>query len=397
MNTEVYPYINARIEKMRLIMAEKNIDTVVISSPENVFYFSNFNPIIFSHPAFVILRQKADPCLLVHCIRHDHAQDEGAIKDIRLFGKWGNHVSLGMNPVDAIKSLVGNDKNSVGVEGDYISANMLEKLKSSINIRRIIDISHAVKLLKIIKDAYEIARIRQAAELVDSGVETAIEELERGNSEAGACTEGQYGMRKLWQEKFPQYEVSGFGSSEGAQIDSLVLWSMANSRIAYGCDCPKNYIPVHGDLVLPMSWARIGGYAAEIERAVMVGRVDAARADAYDAMLAAREAVFAILRPGVVFEDLYRVAMQQFENAGFGNILPGRCGHGIGLSTHEFPSLTLGNKIALQPGMIFTVEPGLMTKTLGGVRHSDTVLITENGYEILTKLRNGKIVIKANQ
>lgn len=394
MNNESYPFVCKRIEKMRLIMAEKSIDTIIVSSPENVFYLSNFNPIIFSHPAFIILHKQEEPYLLVHCIRHDHAQDEGAIKNIKLFGKWGDNVSLGMEPVDAIKSLIGNDSHCVGVEGDYISMNMLEKLKSSISIQRIIDISYDLKMMKIIKDAYEIARIRQAAELVDAGVEKAVEELEQGNSEAGACTEGQYKMRRLWQEKFSQYEVSGFGSSEGAQIDSLVLWCMANERIAYGCDCPQNYIPAQGDLVLPMSWARIGGYAAEIERSVIVGKVDSIRMKAYDAMLAAREAIFDVLRPGIAFEELYKTAMQQFENAGFGNILPGRCGHGIGLSTHEFPSLALGNKIALQPGMIFTVEPGLMSKALGGVRHSDTVLITEDGYEILTKMRRGKITIK---
>jgi Xaa-Pro aminopeptidase len=116
MNREVHPFIGARIEKMRLIMAEKNIDTVIISSPENVFYFSNFNPIIFSHPAFVILTKKADPYLLVHCIRHDHARDEGAIEDIKLFGKWGDHVSVGMDPVEAIKSLTGGESNCVGVK-----------------------------------------------------------------------------------------------------------------------------------------------------------------------------------------------------------------------------------------------------------------------------------------
>jgi Xaa-Pro aminopeptidase len=145
-----------------------------------------------------------------------------------------------------------------------------------------------------------------------------------------------------------------------------------------------------------MSWGRIGGYAAEIERSVIVGGVDAMKEKAYDAMLAARQAVFALLRPGAVFEELYKAAMHQFEQAGFGSILPGRCGHGIGLSTHEFPSLATGNQIRLRPGMVFTVEPGLMTKALGGVRHSDTVLITGDGYELLTKLRNDKIVIKAS-
>jgi len=145
---------------------------------------------------------------------------------------------------------------------------------------------------------------------------------------------------------------------------------------------------------LPMSWARIGGYAAENERSVAVGELHALRRRAYDSMLQAREEVFTRLRPGILFEELYLAAMKVFEDAGFTSILPGRCGHGIGLSTHEFPSVTSGNKIRLEPGMVFTVEPGLMTKDWGGVRHSDTVLVTEDGYELLTKFRRDKITIK---
>ena len=91
-----------------------------------------------------------------------------------------------------------------------------------------------------------------------------------------------------------------------------------------------------------------------------------------------------MLRPGAIFEDLYFAAMKEYEDAGFGSILPGRCGHGMGLSTHEFPSVTKGNKAPLAPGMILTVEPGLMSAELGAVRNSDTVLITEDGFEFLT-------------
>ena len=111
-------------------------------------------------------------------------------------------------------------------------------------------------------------------------------------------------------------------------------------------------------------------------------------------MLRARDKIFKMLRPGIIFEDLYFTAMKEYEDAGFGSILPGRCGHGMGLSTHEFPSVTRGNKVALEPGMILTVEPGLMSARLGAVRNSDTVLITQDGFEFLTHSPRNKIVIK---
>lgn len=386
--------VNARIEKLKTQMIADNIDVAIIARPENVFYFSNFNPIINSHPVYVIVNLRKDHCLLTHCIRNDHARAEGAISNVQLYGKWGANIALAMNPIDAMRELLGTEPIRLGIEGDYASTNWLKEILTKLNVAEVSDIDGKISMLKTIKDAYEIDCLRKSAALVDCGVKTAISCLDSGATEAEACTEGQYQMRKMWHERFPNYEVCGFGSSEGAQIDSLVVWSMANERIAYGCDCPQAYVPKAGDLVLPMSWARIGGYAAENERSVMVGTVDALRSRAYEAMLRARSELFSILRPGTLFEELYFAAMKVFEDAGFSSILPGRCGHGMGLSTHEYPSLTKGNKIPLSPGMVFTVEPGLMTKDWGGVRHSDTVLVTEDGYELLTKLRRDTIVIK---
>lgn len=258
--------VNARIEKLKQIMIDKKIDTAIIARPENVFYFSNFNPIINSSPAYVIISLKRDTCLLVHCIRNDHAHRDGSIENIQLYGKWGANEGLAMNAIDAMAILQEGTTGCLGIEGDYASINWLKALQSKINIIKISDIAGDVGMLKIIKDAYEIECLRKSAALVDCGVETAISCLAAGANEAEACTEGQYNMRKLWQRRFPEYEVSGFGSSEGAQIDSLAVWSMANERIAYGCDCPQAYRPVPGDLVLPMAWARINGYAAENER-----------------------------------------------------------------------------------------------------------------------------------
>jgi Xaa-Pro aminopeptidase len=389
-----YNYVNARIEKLKQKMLAQKLDVAIIARPENVFYLSNFNPIINSHPAYVIVSLKNETCLLVHCIRNDHARTEGSIENVQLYGKWGANIALAMNATDAIAALVGNTAIHLGIEEDYASISWVKDIRSKLRVEQLSDIAKDISMIKTIKDAYEIDCLRKSAALVDCGVATAIDCIDAGANEAEACTEGQYQMRKMWHQCFQDYEVSGFGSSEGAQIDSLVVWSMSNERIAYGCDCPQAYVPVSGDLVLPMSWARIGGYATENERTVMVGETDAFRHRAYDAMLRAREELFAILRPGTLFETLYIAAMKVFEDAGFSSILPGRCGHGIGLSTHEFPSLTSGNKIPLAPGMVFTVEPGLMAREWGGVRHSDTVLVTENGYELLTKLHRDKIIIK---
>ena len=310
------------------------------------------------------------------------------------YGKWGATQAVAMDAMDAMRELLGGGPLTVGVEGDYASMNFLDRLKTKLQVKGYVDIAQDAVDLRLIKDPHEIKMCRISGELVDLGVTRAIEALEGGASEAQAATEGQYAMRNRWQEKYQQYEVSGFSNSETADIDTFVVWCMSNERLNYGCDCPTGYVPMPGDLTMPMSWARIAGYNVENERTVIVGHVNEERTRAYDAMLRARDNIFRMLRPGAIFEDLYFAAMKEYEDAGFGSILPGRCGHGMGLSTHEFPSVTKGNKAPLAPGMILTVEPGLMSAELGAVRNSDTVLITEDGFEFLTNSPRDKIIIK---
>ena len=390
---ELRGYVQQRIEKMRQAMERKGVDVTIMTRPENIFYFSNFNPIIISHvPHFIITHD--DAYLLVHSIRRDHAVNEGAVDKVLCYGKWGAVQPVAMDAFDAMRELLGNGELIVGVEGDYASMNFLANLRTKLNVKSFVDISQDAVNLRLIKDPHEIKLCRISGELVDLGVTRAIDALAGGASEAQAATEGQYAMRNRWHEKYQQYEVSGFSNSETADIDTFVVWCMSNERLNYGCDCPTGYVPMPGDLTMPMSWARIGGYNVENERTVIVGWVNEERTRAYDAMLRARDNIFKMLRPGAIFEDLYFAAMKEYENAGFSSILPGRCGHGMGLSTHEFPSVTKGNKAALAPGMILTVEPGLMSAQLGAVRNSDTVLITEDGFEFLTNSPRDKIVIK---
>ncbi len=390
---EVKHFIDHRIESLKAKLAEKGLDTAIIMKPENAFYFSNFNAVINSHPTFIIVSIKKGVCLLVHCIRCDHAKEEGAVENVQLYGTWGANSSLAMDPVDAMREILGDEPIRLGLELDYVNFRLHQDICKKLNLLMEEDISSSINMMKVIKDEYEISCIRKSAHLVDVGVETAIRCLEQGYSEACASTEGQYQMRRTWSELYPDTEVCGFGTSEGGMIDSLHVWCLSNAHIAYGCDCPKHYIPIDGDLTLPMAWAKTNGYHAENERTIIVNNLDSFKNNAYQAMLEARQAVFDRMKPGITFEALYLSAATVFTNFGFGDCLPGRVGHGVGCSAHEFPSLAKGNTIPLAQGMVVTVEPGLMEKAWGGVRHSDTVLITDTGYECLTKLTKNKITI----
>ena len=94
---ELRGYVKERIRKMQDVMARKGVDVTILMRPENVFYFSNFNPILISHvPYFILTRD--DAFLLVHCIRHDHAVNEGAVDKVLCYGKWGATQAAAPSP-----------------------------------------------------------------------------------------------------------------------------------------------------------------------------------------------------------------------------------------------------------------------------------------------------------
>lgn len=384
MREQIYNTIINRVEKLKAYMVKENLDGVIISSPENVFYFSHFNPIIVSRKSLIYIEWDKEPVLITHALRGEHASRDSVLRNISLYGNWGSRISCGDDEFSALAEYLSRRAMCIGLEEDYISYSFMKQLRYYFKNCKFFDVTNQLHKMRGIKDYLEISRIRDASYLVSLGMKQVIEALQSGASEIEACTTGQYAMREEWGKRYHKYEISGFGSAGSALFDGLNMWCLTNERITHGCDCSTAYIPNKGDIVLPMGWARLDGYVAEIERCILVEPVSQDKQDVFNAALWAREGIYKILQPGITLGELYDMAAKIFSKKGFNNFLPGRCGHGIGLAAHEFPSISKNNRTVVQPGMVFTVEPGLMVPGLGGARLSDTVLITKNGYEILT-------------
>jgi len=101
-------------------------------------------------------------------------------------------------------------------------------------------------------------------------------------------------------------------------------------------------------------------------------------------VVAAQEVAVAALRPGVPCADVDRAVLDYFDAVGIRDLWSQHTGHGIGLRNHEAPFLDVGDHTPVEPGMVLTIEPGVYKEGLGGFRHSDTVVVTEDGIEILT-------------
>ena len=130
--------------------------------------------------------------------------------------------------------------------------------------------------------------------------------------------------------------------------------------------------------------ARFNDYPADITRTFCLGEPTAQKRAMYDAVYGANKAAREFARAGVSCEAVDRVARDVIEAAGLGEYFMHRLGHGLGLSVHELPNIVAGNKQLLQPGMVFTIEPGVYIPGVGGVRIEDNVVVTDNGIDVLT-------------
>jgi Xaa-Pro dipeptidase len=178
----------------------------------------------------------------------------------------------------------------------------------------------------------------------------------------------------------PEYEgqqASSDGASAGyrGQIGLRSAWAHA---VAHNLEFHE------GDVLVTETAAPVWGYNAELERAMIVGAPTDEMRRLFDHAVAAQQVAFDALRPGVTCADVDRAVLGYFEANDLVPYWRQHVGHAIGLRNHEAPFLDVGDHTPVEPGMVFTIEPGLYSETVGGFRHSDTVVVTPDGIDVLT-------------
>lgn len=140
-----------------------------------------------------------------------------------------------------------------------------------------------------------------------------------------------------------------------------------------------------GDVLVSETGAPVWGYQAELERAMVVGPPTERMRFLFEHMLESQRVAFDAIRPGASCADVDAAVLRYFERNDLQRYWRQHTGHGTGLRNHEAPFLDVGDPTPLEPGMVFTIEPGLYDDEVGGFRHSDTVVVTADGYDLLTE------------
>ena len=231
------------------------------------------------------------------------------------------------------------------------------------------------------KSEREVALIRESGRWCAHAHRLLQEYSRPGATEAEASLRAGHEATLAMLEALGDAYGGGLSSSSGA---SAGYRGQIGLRSAWAHAVAHNIEFQAGDVLVTETSAPIWGYNAELERAMIIGPPTDEMRRLFDHTVAAQQVAFAALRPGITCADVDGAVLRYFEQ---NDLLPywrQHTGHAIGLRNHEAPFLDIGDHTTLGPGMVFTIEPGLYDPAIGGFRHSDTVVVTDDGMDVLT-------------
>ena len=360
-----------RLESLWADIAEAGLDLFIVSAFDSLYYLTGatFEPL--ERPFFLLIRPRQAPILLVPKLEHEHMKRKThniADQDIRTY--WDYPAPPGRGWPDAIHKLIGKDKE-IGVE-----PTLPQEIAGEIN-GGTIHVAPLVEQLRLIKSRTEIALIRRAASYADLGAHCLLAASYRGATVAEGFAQTRLVTLRIIRE------VDDWDPVTTKVV--MATWAAPRSAMPHSIPALNDRLREGPHVALVLS--RVNGYAAESERTYFTAPPSAEVREAFAAMTEARRVALGMIRPGVPCSEVDAAVNDYLRKEGYSgeDRRLHRTGHGIGLGNHEAPWIAEGSEDRLAENMVISVEPGIYFPSVGGVRHSDTVLVTKDGHEILTR------------
>ncbi|MCA1945686.1 MAG: Xaa-Pro peptidase family protein [Desulfovibrio sp.] len=351
----------ARRDRLRPLLAQHSLDALLVTYAANRFYLSGFEQFdcqCNESSGWLLIRQDGRDALFTDPRYEDEA--------LRHWPAEGLVIYKG-NELERLPELVASrltPGDVVGVEDKTLNWHQATELGKAMPLR---PAQGLVERLRLYKSPEEIEALRQACALNHAVMDRVPALLTPGKTEA----ELAWDIEQLFR---------GMGAS-GLSFSTIVG---VNGNAALPHARPGDTRMEEGCLVLVDTGCRLHHYCSDQTRTFWVGQTPSARfLEVMDQVRTAQQKALDIMRPGVAMLDVYLAARNHFESLGVADRFTHGLGHGIGLETHEAPSLNSRSKGVLEPGMVVTVEPGLYYPEWGGIRWEYMVVITEDGIDIL--------------
>ncbi|MFC4022528.1 M24 family metallopeptidase [Oceanobacillus longus] len=355
--------MNSRLENLFAELKKNNLDSALITSKSNFYYLSNYYTDPHERVIGVYVSNNLDPVLIVPKMEVEDAIAAGWADDII---SYYDHEDPWQLFLDYLKK---NNRlpKSIALEHDHITLERFEAIKRILPNTTIFDAKDILANLRVVKDKKEYTLLKQAANLADFGVETGLNAIAEGVSELELIAKIEYELKK-----------------QGVQEMSFNTMALTGLKTASPHGTPSNSKISPGDLVLFDLGVIFEGYCSDITRTFAFQSITDKQKTIYNTVLAAELNAIEVSKLNTSVGKVDQAARQIIQKAGYGDYFTHRVGHGLGIETHEYPSMHSNNDLPLKTGMCFTIEPGIYVPDTGGVRIEDMIFMTDQGPEVLT-------------
>jgi Xaa-Pro aminopeptidase len=363
--------LDRRHEVVRRSLAAQSLDALVVTSPSNILYLTNFT----GSSAIVVVTP--DRLHFLTDFRYitaiDDTRDTGhacpGLELVRVDGAYDSALSA---------LLASQAWPRIGFEAEQLTVSRHEWLAASLakasTTAGLVPTEGIVEAARVKKDAYELETLRNAALRLSLVTEAALDEVHVGRTEKDLANAIDQHIRR-----------AGFSKTA---FDTIVA-AGPNSALPHAR--PSERKLGEGDLVVLDFGGVYDSYCVDLTRTVSVGKASARAREVYEAVLEAHDSAIAAVRPGQSRFAIDAAARDTLAAYGLGEAFGHGTGHGLGIEVHEDPKITRrrpdvsADAEAVESSMVFTIEPGAYLAGWGGVRIEDDVLVTDDGVEVLTK------------
>lgn len=361
----------ARRTVIREHMARRGIDLLAVWPSENMTYLLGWHSHPDERPCFFLLTPRGEAMLMpelnaeearahLNVSMETYADAEGPAEALR---RLGAQLHFGDVDVVALDETMRTD----------FSLLLLEHLDDA----RPLAATELIGGVRMLKEDVEVELIQQNAATADRAMQAAFASIRPGVSE-----------RDIGQAARQAYEEVGVD-----KVNFTIVGAGPNGAFPHHATSRKRV--EEGDAIVIDIGARKDGYNSDVTRMAFVGTPSQHYLEVHAVVEQAVQAALGVIRPGLAAREVDRAARDVITAAGYGEYFVHRTGHGLGLNGHEPPYITSTNELALEKGMVFSVEPGIYLPGEFGVRLEEIVVVTEDGARIFNGLPREVFVAEA--
>jgi len=352
-----------RIERAQAELKNRKLDFLIATPGTNYEYFTGYNPGRSERLIAVVVPATGKTVVVCPAFEVERIKQHGAIADARGWQEQANPYQLVKNVVRELKPR----GNGVIALESTTSYDVYVALADQLSGWKFVNAAPVTERLRIIKAPEEVALIRRAIEITEAAIAATFTQVAIGMSERDVA---QLLSREMQQRGAPGGGLVQFGPSS-----ALPHGGPAGPRLE------------RETVVLIDCGCRVTGYESDITRTIWFGDHPSDEfTKVFNLVHDAQSAAIELGRPLYTpCQEMDRAARKVIADGGYGPSFTHRLGHGLGMDGHEVPYLVEGNQTRLEPGMVFTIEPGIYQLGKFGVRIEDDCVMTESGVEVLSQ------------